>query len=88
MQIVSEITPIKCYVKYDREYPYLPIAIADTKAELARILGKNESTVYSAFSRNQRTYAEVEYYPDIYPDNDGGCWYHDPITGEVVLVKD
>ena len=84
----NKVQPIKLFVKYEQKYPYLPEAVADTKTELARILHKNANVVFSAFSKNISTYKEIEYMPEVYPDNAGGCWYYHPITGEVILVKD
>ena len=88
MEILSEVPTYRCFIKYAKEYPYLPVAIGDTKEELARRLGISANTVYSSFSKGYETFKEVDYKPDIYPDNDGGCWYYHPITGEVILVKD
>ena len=51
---------IKVYIKYSTRYPYLPEAIAYSKRELAKQLGKSIGTVASAFSRKQSNYAVVE----------------------------
>lgn len=51
---------IKLYIKYSNRYPYLPEAIAYSKRELAKQLGKSIGTVASAFSRKQSNYAVVE----------------------------
>ena len=51
---------IKVYIKYSNRYPYLPEAIAYSKRELAKQLGKSIGTVASAFSRKQSNYAIVE----------------------------
>lgn len=48
------------YVKYSREYPYLPEAVADSAIELARKTGTSRSAVYSAISHGQSTYAVIE----------------------------
>lgn len=50
----------KLYVKYDSEPPYLPIAVEDSKTELARTLKVRPNVVMSAFSHGQSTYCEVE----------------------------
>ena len=50
----------KLYVKYSKEYPYLPEGVGDNKKELAEHLGISHNTVYSSFSRGMSTYAEVE----------------------------
>lgn len=47
------------FVKYDNKPPYLPIAVADSKAELARMLNIRTNVVSSAFSHKQSTYSEI-----------------------------
>jgi hypothetical protein len=56
---------IKVYIKYSNRYPYLPEAIAYSKRELAKQLGKSIGTVASAFSRKQSNYAIVEVEDDV-----------------------
>jgi hypothetical protein len=56
---------IKVYIKYSNRYPYLPEAIAYSKRELAKQLGKSIGTVASAFSRKQSNYAIVEVEDDL-----------------------
>jgi hypothetical protein len=51
---------MKLYVKYDRCKPHLPIAIADTKEELAKMVGMNLNTVRSSLSHGIGSLAEVE----------------------------
>jgi hypothetical protein len=51
---------MKLYVKYDRCKPHLPIAIADTKEELAKMVGMNLNTVRSSLSHGRGSFAEVE----------------------------
>jgi len=48
------------YVKYSNEYPYLPLAVADSKIELARMLGLTINVVASSLNHGYRTYAAVE----------------------------
>ena len=48
------------YIKYDSKPPYLPIAVAESKTELAKKLGVRPNVVYSAFSHGQKTYAVVK----------------------------
>lgn len=48
------------YVKYDRCKPHLPIAIADTKEELAKMIGMSLNTVRSSLSHGVGSFAEVE----------------------------
>lgn len=50
----------KLFVKYSKKYPYLPEGVADTKTELAKVLGVRPNLVFSAFSRGISTYVEVE----------------------------
>ena len=52
---------VKLYVKYSKDYPYLPEAVAESKMELAKDLGISHNTVYSSFSRGMDTYQVVEY---------------------------
>ena len=51
---------MKLYVKYDRYKPHLPIAVADTKEELAKMVGMNLNTVRSSLSQGRGSFAEVE----------------------------
>lgn len=87
-EIWTEFKPFKLYVKYANEYPYLPLAVADSKAELAMILGVSRNTVESSFSHGLNTFKEVDYVPDMWPDNDGGLWFYHPITHEQIIVRD
>ena len=48
------------YVKYSTEPPYLPLAVADSKAQLALMLGMRTTSVYTMFSRKNKAYKEVE----------------------------
>lgn len=74
----------KVYVKYDKRKPYLPVAVADSKYELARMLGVSYQSVMSAYSHKRSTFAEVEIDLDdielhniqTYPDNDGGLFFY------------
>lgn len=50
----------KLFVKYDNKPPYLPIAVADSKAELARMLNIRTNVVSSAFSHKQSTYKVIK----------------------------
>lgn len=59
------VKTIKLYIKYSNRYPYLPEAIAYSKRELAKKLGKSIGTVASAFSRKQSNYAIVEVEDDV-----------------------
>lgn len=79
---------LSLYVKYSKSYPYLPEAVADTAAELARMVETNPHVIWSSISHGRSTYAKVDYIPDMHPDNDGGAWFYDPITGDMVTVRD
>ena len=47
------------YVKYDKRHPNLPIAVADSAAELAHILGIKPNIVHSSVCHKRSTYAKV-----------------------------
>ena len=47
------------YIKYDRKKPNLPVAIADTAAELAHLLGIQPNRVHSSLQLKLETYAKV-----------------------------
>lgn len=51
---------MKVFVKYSKKFPYLPEAVADSKEELAKILGKRLNLVESSISKGYKTYKEVE----------------------------
>lgn len=51
---------MKVYVKYSNKPPYLPVAVADSKAELAKMLGVRLNNVICAFHKKTKTYQEVE----------------------------
>ena len=74
------------YVKYDRCKPHLPVAIADTKEELAKMIGMSLNTVRSSLSHGIGSFAEVEIGDlELYPDNDGRLWYYNE-QGRVAYV--
>ena len=74
------------YVKYDRAKPHLPVAIADTKEELAKMVGMSLNTVRSSLSHGVGSFAEVEIGDlELYPDNDGRLWYYND-QGRVAYV--
>lgn len=74
------------YVKYDRCKPHLPVAIADTKEELAKMIGMSLNTVRSSLSHGVGSFAEVEIGDlELYPDNDGRLWYYNE-QGRVAYV--
>lgn len=47
------------YVKYSSKHPYLPVAVADTAKELAKMIGVRESTVYTSITHQRSSYARV-----------------------------
>jgi hypothetical protein len=48
------------YVKYSTDPPYLPLAVADSKAQLAFMLGMRVTSVYSMYSKKNKAYRIVE----------------------------
>lgn len=50
----------KVIVKYSKEYPYLPVAVGDSRHDLARILGLTPSAVSRGLQRDTDTYIEVD----------------------------
>lgn len=55
----TESPVTKVYVKYSAKYPYLPVAVADSKAELAEMLGVSRNNVDTSFSHKIKTFKEV-----------------------------
>ena len=51
---------MKVFIKYSNKPPYLPIAVADSKTELARILGVSPNSVISSYAHKRSTFVEVE----------------------------
>ena len=49
-----------CYIKVTNDKYRLPIAIADSAGELARIVGATKNTVLSSISHCTGTYEKVE----------------------------
>lgn len=50
----------KVIVKYSKEYPYLPVAVGDSRHDLARILSLTPSAVSRGLQRNTDVYIEVD----------------------------
>ena len=44
----------KIYVAYDLRPPHLPVAVADSSAQLARLMGVQQKTVCSAIGQIRR----------------------------------
>ena len=51
---------MKVYIKYDRAKPHLPVAIADTKEELAKMVGMSLNTIRSSLSHGVETVVAVD----------------------------
>ena len=51
---------MKLFVKYSNKPPYLPEAVAETKTELARMLGVSPNSVISSYAHKRSTFVEVE----------------------------
>lgn len=52
------------YVKYSARFPYLPEAVADTGAELGRLIGTDTGNIYSAISKKCNTVKKVRVISD------------------------
>lgn len=87
MRFVDKPELKKVFVKYDENPPYLPVAVADTKKELAEKLGMTARAVYCLFDRKNKNYGTIEVEPDMYPDGDGNLWYYDYDKAETVIVR-
>ena len=61
------------YMKCTTDRLELPIAVADTAKELARMLGVSHYSVYSEISRGYGGYHKVVI-DEWSPDNDGRLW--------------
>lgn len=74
------------YMKCTTDKYEIPIAVADSGAELARMLGVSVNSVWSCISKEISGYHKIEF-PEVYPDNDGRLWYKDPDTGETIYEE-
>ena len=54
------------WVAYSKNYPWLPIAIADTATELAKIVGTRTNTIHESLSRAKHGVRSVTYYARVY----------------------
>lgn len=61
------------YMKCTTDRLELPIAVADTAKELARMLGVSHGSVYSGIDRGYGGYHKVVI-DEWYPDNDERLW--------------
>lgn len=51
---------VKLYVKYSQKKPYLPEFVADSKEELAKMMGVKVGTITSYYAKGVSTYKIVE----------------------------
>ena len=78
---------MKVCIKYDKRPPNLPVAVAGSRSELARMLGVNVNVVHSALSHHLNTYFEMEFDErEWWPDNNGGEWTYGP--NQEVIYRD
>lgn len=63
---------MKLYTKTTKDRYEFPLAVADSKTELARMTGQSANTVMSCFSKKYSNYYEIEIDPEMYPDNGWG----------------
>ena len=77
------------YMKTTNDELDLPVAVADSGAELVRMLGLSVNSVWSMISKEISGYHKIEVEDfDLYPDNDGRLYYKDPKTWKTVYVED
>jgi len=64
------------YMRTTMDALELPIAVAESPTELARMLGTKQSVVSSSISHKRKGWYRVpeSQETDWYPDNDGGLW--------------
>lgn len=75
------------YTKVTRDKYEFPLAVAESKKELAELLGQPVDSVRSAFSHGQALYHTIIIEDDeMWPDNDGRLWYYNE-NGEVVYAE-
>lgn len=80
---------MKLYMMTTKDRYELPLAVAGSAEELGRMTGHSVNTIQSMISHKIRGwYRVVIEDPKLYPDNDGGLWYREPDTGEIIHVED
>ena len=80
---------MKLYMRTTKDRYELPLAVAESAEELGRMTGHSVNTIQSMISHKIRGwYRVVIEDPKLYPDNDGGLWYREPDTGEIIHVED
>ena len=57
---IDEVMTMKLYMYTTLDLYELPVAVAETKRELAEMLGRSVNSVQSCFSHKNRGYYEVE----------------------------
>ena len=76
------------YMKCTTDRLELPLAVADTAAELARQLGIKPNSVFTGLNKKSGGYHKIVIEePKLYLTPDGGLWYKDPDTWETVFVE-
>ena len=78
---------MKLYCKATKDKYRLPVAVADSITELAKMTGHSGNTIHSSISRGSNTFYVVDVLPEVWPDNDGNLWYYDK-NGKVVIVEE
>lgn len=61
------------YIAYDRKYPYLPIAVADSARELGRLVGTTKSCIHSAIFRYEQGALQRSCYQRVNIQQSGGA---------------
>ena len=57
----QEVATVTLYLKVTKDRYELPVAVADSKKELARMVGRDVSGIYRAFAEGRKScYVEVE----------------------------
>ena len=73
------------YIKTSKDKYELPMFVADSAAELAKMVGLSKGSVASMITRGIGGYHRIVIpEPKKYPNNDGGLWYWDE-DGHVVV---
>lgn len=75
---------MKLYMKCTTDSLELPLAVADSTKELAKMLHMTNGSVASAVSREVSGFHKV-IIPECWPNDDGGLWYYDEHGRAVTL---
>lgn len=76
----------KLYLRTTQDELELPIAVADSPTELARMLGTTANNVSSSIAHGRKGWYAVLDEPEKFCDNDGRLWYWNE-KGETVYVE-